>query len=47
VSWQAVPTRLYELLSSPDAARTATATTALRGMRKIAIADLEAAVAHP
>ncbi len=47
LSWQVVPTRLYELLSDPDAARAAAATTAMLGMRKIVIADLEAAEAHP
>ena len=47
LSWQVVPTRLYELLSDPDAARAAAATTAMLGMRKIVIADLEAAAAHP
>lgn len=47
LSWQVVPTRLYELLSDPDGARAAAATTAMLGMRKIVIADLEAAAANP
>ncbi len=48
LSWQVVPSRLYELLSDPDEARAVAATAAMLGMRKkIVIADLEAAVAHP
>lgn len=47
LSWQVVPTRLYELLSDPDPARVVAATTAMLGMRKIVIADLEAAAVHP
>ncbi len=47
LSWQVVPSRLYELLSDPDEARAVAATVAMLGMRKIVIADLEAAVAHP
>ena len=42
LSWQIVPERLYELLDDP--ARSAAATAAMLGMRKIVIADLEAAV---
>ncbi|BBY62720.1 hypothetical protein MHEL_09630 [Mycolicibacterium helvum] len=42
-----MPTRLYQLLCDPDPARAAAATTAMLGMRKIVIADLEAAAAHP
>jgi predicted 3-demethylubiquinone-9 3-methyltransferase (glyoxalase superfamily) len=45
LSWQIVPDRLKELLADPDPARAAAATTAMLGMRKIVIADLEAAVA--
>lgn len=45
LSWQVVPTRLYELLSDPDQTRAAAATQAMLGMRKIVIADLEAAAA--
>jgi len=45
LSWQIVPERLYELLEDPDPARAAAATTAMLGMRKIVVADLEAAVA--
>lgn len=47
LSWQIVPTRLYELLSDPDADRAVAATRAMLGMRKIVIADLEAAAANP
>ncbi len=43
LSWQIIPDRLYELLSEPDRARATAATTAMYGMRKIVIADLEAA----
>jgi predicted 3-demethylubiquinone-9 3-methyltransferase (glyoxalase superfamily) len=49
LSWQVVPTRLYELVSDPDRARAKAATEAMFGMSKIVIADLEAAadaVAH-
>src|SRR6478736_5566912 len=44
--WQIVPERLYELLEDPDPARAAAATTAMLGMRKIVVADLEVAVAQ-
>ena len=43
LSWQIVPTRLYELVSDPDPARARAATEAMFGMRRIVIADLEAA----
>jgi predicted 3-demethylubiquinone-9 3-methyltransferase (glyoxalase superfamily) len=43
--WQIEPERLYELLSDPDPARAAAATAAMMEMRKIVVADLEAAVA--
>jgi predicted 3-demethylubiquinone-9 3-methyltransferase (glyoxalase superfamily) len=43
LSWQIVPTRLYELVSDPDPARAQAATAAMLRMRKIVIADLEAA----
>ncbi|MCA9860483.1 MAG: VOC family protein [Thermomicrobiales bacterium] len=46
LSWQVVPTRLVELTSDPDEARAAAATRAMLGMRKIVIADLEAAAAN-
>jgi predicted 3-demethylubiquinone-9 3-methyltransferase (glyoxalase superfamily) len=46
LSWQIVPERLYELLDDPDPARATAATTAMLGMRKIVVADLEAAVAQ-
>jgi predicted 3-demethylubiquinone-9 3-methyltransferase (glyoxalase superfamily) len=44
LSWQIVPERLYELLGGPDPARAAAATAAMLGMRKIVVAELEAAV---
>lgn len=43
--WQIEPERLYELLNDPDPARVAAATAAMMEMRKIVVADLEAAVA--
>lgn len=42
LSWQIVPERLYELLDNP--ATVEAATTAMLGMRKIVVADLEKAV---
>ncbi len=45
LSWQIVPTRLFELTGDPDPARAAAATKAMLGMRKIIIAELEDAVA--
>ncbi len=45
LSWQIVPTRLYELVSDPNPARAAAASEAMLGMSKIVIADLEAAAA--
>jgi predicted 3-demethylubiquinone-9 3-methyltransferase (glyoxalase superfamily) len=45
LSWQIVPDRLYELLSDPDQARATAATKAMLEMRKIVVADLEAAAA--
>jgi predicted 3-demethylubiquinone-9 3-methyltransferase (glyoxalase superfamily) len=43
VSWQVVPNRLEELLSSGDPGRAERVTQALFQMKKIVIADLEAA----
>src|SRR5829696_8252153 len=43
LSWQIVPTRLYELVSDPDPARARAATRAMLGMRRIVIEHLEAA----
>src|ERR1700737_3654495 len=43
VSWHIVPARLFELLGDPDPARAAAAAKAMLGMRKIVVADLEAA----
>ena len=39
-----MPERLYELLEDPDPARAAAATTAMLGMRKIVVAELDAVV---
>jgi predicted 3-demethylubiquinone-9 3-methyltransferase (glyoxalase superfamily) len=44
LSWQIVPERLFELLGDSDPARASAATTAMLGMRRIVVADLEAAV---
>jgi predicted 3-demethylubiquinone-9 3-methyltransferase (glyoxalase superfamily) len=44
LSWQIVPERLFELINDSDPARAAAATKAMLGMRKIEVADLEAAV---
>ena len=43
LSWQIVPTRLYELTTDPDPARASAATRAMLGMRRIVVAELEAA----
>jgi predicted 3-demethylubiquinone-9 3-methyltransferase (glyoxalase superfamily) len=43
LSWQVVPARLGELLSDQDPGRSSRAMRAMMGMRKIVIADLEAA----
>jgi predicted 3-demethylubiquinone-9 3-methyltransferase (glyoxalase superfamily) len=45
VSWQVVPDRLTELMAHSDPAVAARVTEALFGMKKIVIADLEAAAA--
>ncbi|ORM28737.1 VOC family protein [Williamsia sp. 1135] len=42
LSWQIVPTRLYELISDPDPARAKGALDAMMTMDKLIIADLEA-----
>jgi predicted 3-demethylubiquinone-9 3-methyltransferase (glyoxalase superfamily) len=44
LSWQIVPERLFELLGDRDPARAAAATTAMLGMRRIVVAELEDAV---
>ena len=46
LSWQIVPDRLIELTSDPDPVRATAATKAMLGMRKIVIAELEAAAAN-
>jgi predicted 3-demethylubiquinone-9 3-methyltransferase (glyoxalase superfamily) len=43
VSWQVVPTRLYELLSDPDAERAQRAMQAMLRQHKIVIAEVERA----
>lgn len=43
LSWQVVPDRLNELVSDPDPARAQAATQAMLGMRRLIVADLEAA----
>ena len=43
LSWQVVPTRLGELLGDPDPARAQRAMTAMLGMGKLDIAELEQA----
>ena len=43
LSWQIVPSRLYELVSDPNPARAQAATQAMLQMRKIVVADVEAA----
>lgn len=45
LSWQVVPSRLHELLADPEPARANAAAQAMLGMRKIVVAELEAAVA--
>lgn len=46
LSWQIVPTRLYELLSDPEPARAQAAMQAMLGQRKIVVSELEAAADH-
>jgi predicted 3-demethylubiquinone-9 3-methyltransferase (glyoxalase superfamily) len=46
LSWQIVPERLYELLEGPDPAQSAAAMAAMMKMRKIVVAELEAAVGN-
>ncbi len=43
VSWQIIPERLMQLLNDPDPGRRQRATGAMMQMRRIVIADLEAA----
>jgi predicted 3-demethylubiquinone-9 3-methyltransferase (glyoxalase superfamily) len=43
LSWQVVPTALPKLLADPDPARAKAVTEALYGMKKLVVADLEAA----
>ena len=43
VSWQVVPTRLGELLGDPDPERAQRAMQAMLGMKRIVVAELEAA----
>ena len=46
LSWQIVPARLYELMTDADPARAEAASRAMLGMRRIVVAELEAAGAH-
>ena len=46
LSWQIVPSRLYELVSDPDPARANAATRAMLTMTRIVVADLESAADH-
>jgi predicted 3-demethylubiquinone-9 3-methyltransferase (glyoxalase superfamily) len=43
LSWQVVPARLGELLADPDEGRARRATKAMLGMRRLVVAELEAA----
>ncbi|MDA8237395.1 MAG: VOC family protein [Chloroflexi bacterium] len=43
VSWQVVPTRLFELLADPDPGKAERTTTAMLAMKKLDIAELERA----
>jgi predicted 3-demethylubiquinone-9 3-methyltransferase (glyoxalase superfamily) len=43
LSWQIVPTALGSILGDPDPARAGRATKAMLGMKKLVIAELEAA----
>ena len=43
LSWQVVPTRLFELVSDPDPGRAQRATQAMLGMHRIVVAELERA----
>jgi predicted 3-demethylubiquinone-9 3-methyltransferase (glyoxalase superfamily) len=43
VSWQVVPTQLGELLGDPDPERSQRAMQAMLGMRRLVVAELEAA----
>jgi predicted 3-demethylubiquinone-9 3-methyltransferase (glyoxalase superfamily) len=43
LSWQIVPDRMFELQNDPDPARADAANKAMLGMRKIVIAELDAA----
>jgi predicted 3-demethylubiquinone-9 3-methyltransferase (glyoxalase superfamily) len=45
VSWQIVPTRLYELIQDPDPEKSQRAMEAMLGMKKIEIEGLERAAA--
>jgi predicted 3-demethylubiquinone-9 3-methyltransferase (glyoxalase superfamily) len=46
VSWQIVPTVLFELLGDPDQAKAQRAMAAMLGMKKIDIAEVERAAAQ-
>ncbi len=44
VSWQIIPSRLYDLLGDDDPERAKRATVAMLSMKKIELADIEAAM---
>lgn len=43
IRWQIIPARYYELMSDPDKERSGRAVQAMMGMKKLIVADLEAA----
>ena len=47
VSWQVIPTRLFELMSDPDKEKAQRVTAAMLKMRKIDVDELERAAAEP
>jgi len=44
VSWQIIPKQLGECLGNPDPIKSTTARTAMLGMSKVIVSELEAAV---
>ncbi len=47
VSWQIIPSGLNDLLADPDPVRARRATVAMLGMKRIVLADIEAAMNGP
>ena len=43
LSWQVVPDQLFTLFSDPDPKRAQAAVTAMMGMKKLVVADMQAA----